>query len=144
MVLSTGILFAEESNNYSVHEKRWYTDTDINNGEPLYQKYCSGCHMPDASGVVGLERTNLKKRSLPPPLNGTAHTWQHSLSVLKRIILGGEKSTDRIMPEFNGILTSKETLSILAWLQSRWTAEVYEKWEKPNSESGVLNLSDIF
>lgn len=123
---------------------RWYIGKDVAQGRVLYQKNCSGCHRPDASGVQEWRKLDAQGNYPPPPLNGSAHTWHHSLAILQRTIKEGGEQLGGTMPSFGEKLNTREIEEILAWIQSLWPTKVYTMWEKTNSESGDLSSSDIF
>jgi mono/diheme cytochrome c family protein len=114
--------------------ERWYSQSQVIKGNELYQQNCASCHKPDASGTKKWRKTNPDGKFPPPPLNGAAHTWHHSLSVLTRIVRDGGMSLGGVMPGFGGKLSKEEIVSILAWIQSKWSDEIYSIWYKRTVE----------
>ncbi len=116
--------------------ERWYSTAQIENGEPLFQENCASCHKSDASGTLNWRKTDSNGRYPPPPLNGTAHTWHHSLSVLHRTVRVGGIPLGGTMPGFGGKLSDRQIYDILAWVQSHWSDETYRVWYERNIQSG--------
>lgn len=101
----------------------------------MFTRHCIECH-----GVAGVGADNWRVReadgSFPaPPLNGTAHTWHHPMSVLKQTIERGGISLGGKMPGFADKLSSEEQNSIIAYFQHLWPDRIYHTWlervEKP-------------
>ena len=104
----------------------------------LYNSHCSSCHMNNLAG-------NLKWKSsldedgqrLPPPLNGTGHTWHHSPQQLFKTIRYGYK---KINPNYKGKmlgnekLTDNEIWSILEYIKSNWPEKIRDKYDSNFSE----------
>ena len=114
--------------------ERWYSAAQIQRGDPLYQTNCAECHKADASGTSNWMQPNPDGKFPPPPLNGSAHTWHHSLTVLRRTIkLGGER-LGGTMPGFADKLNDEEIDDILAWVQSHWSEEIYRVWHERDAQ----------
>ena len=109
---------------------RWYSPVQVNAGEKLYAANCLSCH-----GVRGAGDANWRKRDEagaypPPPLNGSAHTWHHSLAVLRRTIDRGGAELGGKMPAFAAELNAEERDAIIAYFQSLWSDEIYKIWSE--------------
>ena len=115
--------------------KRWYTQTQVNRGNNLFQENCAVCHKPDASGTTNWRELDANGKLPPPPLNGTAHTWHHPLSILRRTVRMGGIPLGGTMPGFEEKLTNKQIDDILAWVQSHWPDEIYRIWDERNSQA---------
>jgi len=118
----------------SVPVERWYSRAQIRRGEPLFQANCARCHGADASGTLNWRQPNADGKFPPPPLNGTAHTWHHSLSVLRRTVNLGGVRLGGTMPGFADKLDSEQVNDILAWVQSHWSDEIYRVWYERNAQ----------
>jgi len=116
--------------------KRWYSSDQVEIGNKLYQKHCASCHKSDASGADKWRYKNEKSQYPAPPLNGTAHTWHHSLHDLRRTIQKGGKRKGGTMPGFKNKLNYEQIYAVLAFVQSHWRDEIYIAWEKMNKLSG--------
>ena len=132
-------------------QSRWYDSVILEPSAKLFQQNCSACHGVNAEGTLGQENTNNTGATAPPALNGTAHAWHHSIDVLKNIIkyggnkVGGSK-TSSSMPSFIGKLSDSEIDSVIAYFQSKWPEDIYQKWVSRDSgntdQSGKLAKSD--
>lgn len=114
---------------------RWYSEAQVEQGERLFQHYCAECHGGHAQGLAPDWRVRQADGSYPPPpLNGTAHTWHHPLSVLQRVIQEGGAPYDGKMPGFKGRLSEAEQLAIIAWFQHFWSDQIYEAWRETDQQ----------
>ena len=111
---------------------------DLFKGMELYNKNCSSCHMMNLAGKPDW-RTGVDKdgQRLPPPLNGTGHTWHHSPEQLFQIIRYGYKKFD---PNYKGKMLGNEDLSeddvwsILEYIKSMWPENIRTKYDSHFSE----------
>jgi len=109
--------------------ERIYNEQELQRGKYLFQNKCAVCHGQNGEGTV----TNWQQRDEqgklpPPPLNGTAHTWHHSIPVLFRTIKEGTGSLGGSMPAWDGELSDDEILLIINWITSLWSDEIYNTW----------------
>ena len=105
---------------------------DLFKGMELYNKNCSSCHMSNLAGnpdwKTGVDEDGQR---LPPPLNGTGHTWHHSPEQLFQITRYGYKKFD---PNYKGKMLGNEDLSeddvwsILGYIKSIWPEEIRTKY----------------
>ena len=59
-------------------------------GQALFQQHCAACHGDKAQGTVAnWQQRDASGKLPPPPLNGTAHAWHHSINGLARTIREG-------------------------------------------------------
>lgn len=124
------------NNSRNTPTTRWYSQEQLFNGNRLYQANCAQCHQADASGTKEWRKRDVNNKYPPPPLNGTAHTWHHSLSVLRKIIEDGGVPIGGSMPGFVNKLNKQEIDAILAWVQSHWSDQIYSAWQKRNEQGG--------
>ena len=113
-------------------ESRWYDQDTADLGAKIFQQNCAACHGANAQGLAGQQSSN-NDGSLAPALNGTAHAWHHPKDVLKQIIKhGGSKVGGSIasgsMPSFVDKLSDREIDSVIAYIQSEWPEDIYQKW----------------
>ena len=107
---------------------RWYTSDQVSIGMPLYATHCAGCHGENGEGAPN-SGTPLSNGSYPPqPLNGSGHSWHHSLSNLKETIEMGGRHPGATMPGFAEELNSKERKAVIAAFQSFWNDRTYKGW----------------
>ncbi len=70
-----------ENNNKAKVGGRWHTQSKVDGGHIVFGKSGAECHGKNAQGTFNWKQI-LPDGSYPlPPLNGSAHTWHHSLSV---------------------------------------------------------------
>ena len=97
-------------------------------GLRLYQQNCASCHGKQGEGTQNWRQRDAEGKFLPPPLNGTGHTWHHPMHILKDIIRNGTVRLGGKMPAMKAKLTEKQIDDILFWVQSQWTDEIYKRW----------------
>lgn len=114
---------------------RWYNRQQVEQGGVLYQQYCAECHQKDASGTANWRQLDANGKYPPPPLNGTAHTWHHHLDGLRRTVRIGGIPLGGSMPAFGDKLNAQEIDAVLAWLQSKWSDEIYAAWHEINNRA---------
>lgn len=110
--------------------ERWYSSEQVTRGNELFQANCAVCHKTDASGTSDWKQTDAAGKLPPPPLNGTAHTWHHSLPVLRRVVKLGGVRLGGSMPGFGDKLSEEQIDAILAWVQSHWPDRIYAIWHE--------------
>ena len=101
-------------------------------GMELYTSNCASCHMGNLTGNPDWKSgKDDDGQRLPPPLNGTAHTWHHSPEQLFQVIRYGYKKFD---PNYKGKMLGNEDLSeddvwsILEYIKSVWPKEIRDKY----------------
>lgn len=114
---------------------RWYTQAQIETGRLLYTDYCAVCHGADGSATADWRSPGADGHYLPPPLNGTAHTWHHSLELLESTIENGGVESGGVMPGFGASMSMDQRLSIVAYIQTWWPEEIYAKWDEIDRRS---------
>ena len=117
---------------------RWFSDGQVSQGEKLFAEHCAGCHGKNAESVPDWRKRDANGNYVPPPLNGTAHAWHHSMKILRHTIRKGGKPVGGVMPAFEEKLTNDEIDSIIAWFQSLWTDEIYAMWLERNNDVGFI------
>ncbi len=111
-------------------EKRWYSLQDVQKGQQVFKQYCAACHGDKAQGIVKDWKQPLANGKYPaPPLNGTAHAWHHNLKALNGTIQRGGISLGGTMPSFKE-LTLHQRLQAIAYFQSFWSDDIYQRWLK--------------
>lgn len=112
----------------SGENKRWYSSGQVALGEQVYSANCIGCHLEKAAGAEHWKKSLEDGSYPPPPLNGRAHAWHHSIEVLKTVIQDGGKNFGGKMPPFKDVLSEEEQLAVIAYFQGFWSEEVYSRW----------------
>lgn len=108
--------------------ERWYSQEQLNKGNHLFKKHCSVCHGHNAESIPNWKQLDANNNYPPPPLNGSAHSWHHDLPLLRKTIQQGGKRLGGVMPAFDQILSADEIDAVIAFFQSLWPQEVYQKW----------------
>lgn len=113
---------------------------DIDPGNPaqvaqgalLYRVHCAACHGTELEGQANW-RTRLPNGRLPaPPHDETGHTWHHSNAQLFAMTRNGlvpplaPEGYESDMPAYANVLSDDEIRAVLAYIQSTWSAEVWE------------------
>ncbi len=101
----------------------------VSTGRALFRKNCAVCHGWNAEGIApDWQSRDAEGKYPPPPLNGSAHAWHHPNSVLTRIINDGTASLGGSMPAWGDKLSAEQIASILHWITSLWSDDIYETW----------------
>ena len=106
-------------------------------GEALYRAHCASCHGVNLQGQPDW-RTRLPSGRLPaPPHDASGHTWHHSDAVLLQIVREGPAfyaslgvQTD--MPAFGMLLSEGDMAAVIAYIKSRWPAEIQARQSQTN------------
>jgi len=109
---------------------RWYLPSQVEAGRVLFQDHCAACHGDNGEGAKDWREPLPDGTHPPPPLNGSGHTWHHSLSPLKLTISAGGEPWGGVMPDFEGTLSDQQIDAVIAYFQSQWPPEIYQKWVK--------------
>ena len=108
-----------------------YTSAQVEQGKGLFAKNCASCHGDKGQGLAADWRKPGQDGNYPPPpLNGSAHTWHHSSEVLQRTLAEGGVKLGGSMPPFKEILNQEERSSVIAFVQSLWSDEIFQKWQQ--------------
>lgn len=120
--------------------RREFDTAKITRGTKLFAQNCAVCHGSQAEGTPQWTKPGPDGKYLPPPLNGTAHTWHHPTVVLKRTIKEGTGKLGGNMPPWGDKLSDEEIEAIIAWFQSLWPDEIYAVWLRLDAESRAQSL----
>lgn len=104
-------------------EDRWFSPEQAAAAEAVYRQNCIACHLENGAGTDNWQARDADGK-LPPPLNGTAHTWHHDLGVLARTTVEGSAKLGGSMPAFGNELSAEEIEVVIAYVQSLWPSEV--------------------
>jgi len=104
-------------------------------GERVYGQQCAGCHGPKLEGEPDWQ-TRRPDGTLPaPPHDATGHTWHHADAQLFDItrrgvaaVVGGTYRSN--MPAFGKVLSDREIWAVLAFIKSRWPADIRAAQER--------------
>jgi mono/diheme cytochrome c family protein len=121
---------SENTQNNNIN-KRWYTEAQVTQGKIVFGANCATCHGDKAQSLVSDWKQALPNGKYPaPPLNGTAHAWHHDKAQLLRSINNGGVPLGGTMPPFANKLTDDNKLAAIAYFQSFWPDEIYQRWAK--------------
>jgi len=101
----------------------------VASGEAVYLEHCASCHGERLQGQPNW-REVLPDGGYPaPPHDGSGHTWRHSDSQLfEATKFGGTFSaapgSASHMPPFENVLSDDQIWAALAFVKSRWPAEL--------------------
>lgn len=107
----------------------------VTRGGRLFQQNCAECHGAMGEGDPNWRTLDANGHYPPPPLNGTAHTWHHPMSILRRTVRQGGVPLGGVMPAFADKLSDGDIDAILAWVQTKWPDEVYAAWSERNQQA---------
>lgn len=114
---------------------RWFTKRQFELGKQIFTQHCSACHGTKAQGIVKDWKQRNPDGSFPaPPLDGSAHAWHHPLSVLVRQINEGGVKLGGTMPAFGDTLSDEEVIAAIAYFQSFWDEQTYDRWVQMNAD----------
>lgn len=120
---------AEQGAEQGAELERWYTPNQVTLGAQVFADNCSSCHGEKAQGLTQDWKQKLPDGSFPPPpLNGSAHAWHHSLAILIGVINEGGVPLGGKMPGFESSLNEQEKLAVVAYFQEFWSTETYDNW----------------
>ena len=109
--------------------ERWFTKEQLIAGQQVFANNCIACHGERAGGTVADWQQRLPNDKYPPPpLDGTAHAWHHSLSILRRSINEGGQQIGGTMPAMKNKLNEVQITNVLAYITSLWPNETYQRW----------------
>ena len=100
-------------------------------GVSVYGAHCAACHGGNLEGEPDWRQRKADGTLPAPPHDETGHTWHHSDELLFRLtrdgpgIVAGDDYRSA-MPAYAGILSDREIWAVLAYIKSRWPAEIRE------------------
>ena len=109
-------------------------------GQTVYKAECASCHGTRLEGQPNW-RSRLPNGGLPaPPHDETGHTWHHPDQLLFATTkYGGAKNAPpgfvSGMPAFGEKLTEREIWATLAYIKSRWPAQLRQRQARINDRA---------
>lgn len=137
------LLYFMASASFAESDVRWFSPDQVERGAVLFKQNCASCHGQDAEATSEWKTTDADGKYPPPPLNGTAHAWHHSLELLKSTIKEGGKKLGGVMPPFEGKLSDSDIDQLVAYFQSKWPDDVYQKWAGRFEVSELPSIDDV-
>jgi thiol:disulfide interchange protein DsbC len=135
LFLPANLVFAEQS--------RWYSAEQVTHGMDLFAANCAACHGQRGEATPDWRKPDDQGKYPAPPLNGTAHTWHHSMDVLRRTVKQGGGKVGGSMPAFGSVLKPEDINAVLAYVQSLWPEEIYTTWAKANPDDAAAELLPV-
>lgn len=99
-------------------------------GQEVYTEHCAACHGANLEGQPDWRQRRADGRLPAPPHDATGHTWHHSDEELFAMVHDGlvpplaPQGYQSDMPAYGEILSDDEIRAVLAFIQSKWPAEV--------------------
>ena len=109
-------------------------------GQGAYAARCASCHGKNLQGEPNWRQRRPDKTLPAPPHDRTGHSWHHPDKTLFDITKkGGQHNASpgfvSRMPGFENIMSDKEIHAVLAYIKSRWPAEIRERQAGINSRA---------
>lgn len=109
-------------------------------GRSVYRQHCASCHGETLGGEANWRVRKANGRLPAPPHDASGHTWHHTDDVLFRLtkygpaaLVGGTYESD--MPAYEGILSDREILAVLAYIKSTWPEHIRARHDAMNAAS---------
>src|SRR5437868_8450292 len=99
-------------------------------GKVVYDQHCAACHGANLEGQPDWRHRLPNGRMPAPPHDDNGHTWHHPDDVLFGITKNGlvppyaPRDYESDMPAFGGKLADDEIWTVLAFIKSKWSAQV--------------------
>jgi thiol:disulfide interchange protein DsbC len=123
-------------------EQRWYSDQLAQLGQQLFTQNCASCHGANAESTPDWRKKGPDGKYPPPPLNGSAHAWHHPLDMLRGTVREGGARIGGTMPPFKEKFSATEIDAVIAFFQSKWSDDIYGRWQQRQSSSGLQRISN--
>ncbi|MDC1287791.1 thioredoxin fold domain-containing protein [Gammaproteobacteria bacterium] len=136
-------LFLLAGHSVAAETDRWYSGEQLAQGEKLFRQNCASCHGQQAEATPDWKKTDANGNYPPPPLNGTAHAWHHDLDLLRRTVREGGAKLGGQMPAFEGVLDAAQIDAVIAYFQSKWPDDLYQRWADRFASSELPSLDDF-
>lgn len=109
-------------------------------GQQLYAARCASCHGVNLEGQPNWKEGPLNGPRPAPPHDVNGHTWHHADVLLFDIVKRGGQAAvpsdyQSGMPPFGGALSDDEIWAVLAYIKSRWPADIRAAQEQVNQQT---------
>jgi mono/diheme cytochrome c family protein len=108
-------------------------------GATVYAARCAQCHGANLEGQPNWQQRQANGRLPAPPHDASGHTWHHPDEILFGITKNGmtayasaDYASD--MPAFAGLLTDDEIAASIAFIKSRWPADIQAQQARINEQ----------
>ncbi len=101
-------------------------------GRAVYGAQCASCHGADLEGQPNWRERKPDGRLPAPPHDASGHTWHHPDHLLLAMTREGVAALapagyESDMPAFKGALSEREIAAVIAYVKSRWPADIRER-----------------
>jgi mono/diheme cytochrome c family protein len=102
-------------------------------GRTVYDRHCASCHGAGLEGQPNWTQRQPSGRLPAPPHDDSGHTWHHPSELLFAITKHGlvpphaPAGYASDMPAFGKLLADDDIWNVLAYIRSRWSAQVRER-----------------
>ena len=104
---------------------------NIKLGKAIFEENCMHCHGKEGEGLIKEWKTRLPNgKFTAPPLNGSAHAWHHSPTVLMNTVNNGGAKLGGWMPAFKDQLSEKQKQAVLNYIHDLCPQEVQRKYNQ--------------
>lgn len=111
-------------------------------GRTVYASQCAVCHGANLEGQPNWRERKPDGRLPAPPHDETGHTWHHDDATLFNLtkyglsaLVGRPVETD--MPAYDGVLTDEQIRASLAYIKSRWPAQIQARQAEMNRQAAA-------
>ena len=114
--------------------------TQVAQGQSVYVAQCARCHGSDLEGQPNWQDRLANGRLPAPPHDASGHTWHHPDAQLFDITKHGlapyaPAGYQSDMPAFDGTLSDDQIEAVLAYIKSKWPADIRERQARINEEA---------
>lgn len=109
-------------------------------GHSIYTAQCARCHGANLEGQPNWRVRQANDRLPAPPHDQAGHTWHHPDTVLFGMTKLGPgpyapAGYESDMPAFAELLSDEEIAAALAYIKSRWPAEIRARQDRINDQA---------
>lgn len=124
-------------------DRTWADPADrelVEIGRAAYAGQCAACHGAELQGQPNWRQRKPDGTLAAPPHDETGHTWHHPDRTLFDITkYGGQRNAPpgfvSAMPPFEAAMSDREIHAVLAYIKTRWPAEIRERQAGINARS---------
>jgi mono/diheme cytochrome c family protein len=109
-------------------------------GQTIYAAQCARCHGANLEGQPNWRERQANGRLPAPPHDASGHTWHHPDSALFGITKYGlapyaPPGYQSDMPAFSGVLSDAQIRAVLAYIKSKWPADIRARQARINKQA---------
>ncbi|MFO1190081.1 MAG: cytochrome c [Alphaproteobacteria bacterium] len=107
----------------------------VGRGADVYATHCASCHGKNLEGEPDWQTRKLTGELPAPPHDASGHTWHHPDPQLFAIVKQGGQpfmpaGMRSAMPAYDAVLADGDIWAALAFIKSRWPAEIRARQEQ--------------